>query len=327
MPFPFGAKAALLSNPIKASIGFPMYPMMPGLRTYYISSFDKNGKKNWEIKPGRGGQVYPLKDGRFFYAQDDAVSAYDKQGKIIWETDVEGSSNSNYSLNQKEELVVNLLSSPQTSTVYCTIRIDGEKTTYPAIPDLTSCFTYPYPLGGYITEGFTGGDNYKWYVSRLKEDFSVEWTYSGEADEGNFYISDISADGRILFTGTREGGYFLRELGPDGKEMHIAKYAGTFIKAAYFQDKIVVAGDKARILKADFRVEAEFGDLRYPQIQILEDAAFIYTSGGYDINAAVRYDGYCQKYDQNSRQVSSKVFKESDRFVAVGKDGRQYYRK
>lgn len=75
-------------------------------------------------------------------------SAYDKQGKIIWETDVEGSSNSNYSLNQKEELVVNLLSSPQTSTVYCTIRIDGEKTTYPAIPDLTSCFTYPYPLGG-----------------------------------------------------------------------------------------------------------------------------------------------------------------------------------
>lgn len=36
----------------KASIGFPMYPMMPGLRTYYISSFDKNGKKNWEIKPG-----------------------------------------------------------------------------------------------------------------------------------------------------------------------------------------------------------------------------------------------------------------------------------
>lgn len=155
----------------------------------------------------------------------------------------------------------------------------------------------------------------------------MEWTYSGEADEGNFYISDISADGRILFTGTREGGYFLRELGPDGKEMHIAKYAGTFIKAAYFQDKIVVAGDKARILKADFRVEAEFGDLRYPQIQILEDAAFIYTSGGYDINAAVRYDGYCQKYDQNSRQVSSQVFKESDRFVAVGKDGRQYYRK
>ena len=161
----------------------------------------------------------------------------------------------------------------------------------------------------------------------MKEDFSVKWTYSGEADEGNFYITDIFADDRILFTGTREGGCFLRELGADGKEMHIAEYADIFIEAAYFQDKVIVAGDKPRILKADFRVEAEFGDLNYPQIQILEDTAFIYASGSYGINAALRYDGYCQQYDQNSTQVSSRVFKESDCFVAAGKDGRHYYRK
>ena len=34
--------------------------------TYYLNAFDKNGKKNWEIKTQTDGRIYALRDGRFF---------------------------------------------------------------------------------------------------------------------------------------------------------------------------------------------------------------------------------------------------------------------
>ena len=167
--------------------------------TYYIYSFLKNGKKNWSVRLGFSGSIYPLRDGRFFYASKDGkISAFDEQGKTIWEKhlSLDEYSNSNYLLNSNEKLMVNIVSSPSASTVYHTISIDGEESTSSLIPDLTSCYTYNYPLGGYITEGFT--ENQQWFISRLNEDFSVEWTYGGGNNDSNFLMT---------------AGFFLSEAG------------------------------------------------------------------------------------------------------------------
>lgn len=57
--------------------------------TYYLNAFDKNGKKNWEIKTQTDGRIYALRDGRFFYASKSGeVAAYNERerffGKRHW---------------------------------------------------------------------------------------------------------------------------------------------------------------------------------------------------------------------------------------------------
>lgn len=44
--------------------------------TYYLNAFDKNGKKNWEIKTQTDGRIYALRDGKFFYASKSGEVAF-----------------------------------------------------------------------------------------------------------------------------------------------------------------------------------------------------------------------------------------------------------
>lgn len=298
--------------------------------TYYIYSFLKNGKKNWSVRLGFSGSIYPLRDGRFFCASKDGkISAFDEQGKTIWEKhlSLDEYSNSNYLLNSNEKLMVNIVSSPSASTVYHTISIDGEESTSSLIPDLTSCYTYNYPLGGYITEGFT--ENQQWFISRLNEDFSVEWTYGGGNNDSNFHIKDFSNDGRILFVGSggENDSAFLQELDSKGNEMHRIDFKSANIFAAYFRDKIVAAADKLRILESDLTVNAEFEQLKYPRIKAFEKSFFVYSPGSYDSSASVVYDGYCKQYDESNALKLDQTFRKSDRFIEIGETGKFYYRK
>ena len=135
-------------------------------------------------------------------------------------------------------------------------------------PDLTTTHTYNYPSGEYIAQGFTDGDDYKWYVCRLKDDFSVEWAYCAENEENNLYIADISKDGRILITTTitesdHYGSVILKELDQNGNVINNTKYyRSTNVRAAYFNDKIVVIAENLRVLNSDFTVSGEFDELR-----------------------------------------------------------------
>lgn len=288
--------------------------------TYYISSFTKTGEKNWEITPGFGGRLYPLKDGRFFYAAGDGeISAYDQHGKEIWKKylDVEEFKNSNYLLNQNEDLMINIRSSPSDSTVYQTVSFSGKVTTSAVIPGLATCFTYKYPLGGYITEGYAEPDN--WYICRLNDDLSVVWRVRG----GN--VEDFSQDGRILCC---DGGSSLRELDPEGQEINRIEFDTTlYTKARYFQDKIVVAADKLRILEPDFTIAAAFDEVRFSRMKAFEASFFVYSPGSYARDAAVTYDGYCKELNGSDAMASDRAFKKSDRFIEIGDTGRFYYRK
>ena len=295
--------------------------------TFYISSYEKNGQKLWETQPGFDGTVYPLKDGRFFYAaRNGKISACDSEGRVIWEKKLCLDTNSNYLLNADEELMVNTRSSPTDSTVYQTIGIDGTVSTSPPISSLATCFTYNYPLGGTITEGFTA--DYRWHISRVNEDFSVEWTYTGADGEGNFYIGDISDDGRILFTGTKTGTdeVFLKELDAQGRETKTAAFQSAHISAAYFQDKIAVSADKFQFLDAELRVASEFEARRFSRLKALDDSFFSYSPGSYERGASVLYDGYCRRYDDSGALISSSAFQKSDHFIEIGETGIFYYR-
>lgn len=194
--------------------------------TYYLNAFDKNGKKNWEIKTQTDGRIYALRDGRFFYASKSGeVAAYNERGTLLWKTtlDLDEFSNSNFLLTASGALLVNLQSSPDPATVYCQISIEGQKTISPEIPNLSTCYTFNYPLGGYISVGYTGD---QWAISRISDNFSVEWTYSGEMHEDNFFIQDISPNGDVLFSGntTGAGSTFLKELDPAGQVAKSATY-------------------------------------------------------------------------------------------------------
>lgn len=271
-----------------------------------------------------------MKDGRFFYAAENGdVTAYDKAGKKIWQKHItlkEGS-NSNYLLNQNEELMVNTLSSPSNSTVFHTISIDGKETTSPVISNLSTCFIYNYPLGGYITEGFT--EDYKWNITRLKEDLSIEWIYSMEDGENNLYIADISEDGRILFHGNYSDTniHYLRELDSFGKRINHVDFDKQQLAAAYFKDKIIVSAEKLRVLETDFTISAEFDGSPYPQIATCDDTFFVYNPGSYQSGNAVIYDGYCMQYNNDNTMTMNKTFTESDRFLRVGNNGKLYYKK
>lgn len=299
----------------------------PPALTDYISSYNKNGKRNWEIQTPYHGEIFPLKDGRFFYADSKGhVCAYNVHGKLMWETtiDFEEFQNSNYFLGENEELIINLLSSPSDSTIYCSINMDGEKNVSPEIQNLATCFTHHYPLGGYIAEGYNGEN--KWVINRLNNDFTIQWTYySGRQ---NLYIEDIDQDGRILFTNNELGGNdYLGELDAEGHLINEIAFSDR-ITAAYFQDNVVACADKLRVLNRDFSIRAEFDDTwKYPRIKALEDTFFVYSPGSYESGAAVIYDGYCKQYDENIKLIFDKVFEESDRFLEIGENGRLYYRK
>lgn len=297
--------------------------------TYYLNAFDKNGKKNWEIKTQTDGRIYALRDGKFFYASKSGeVAFYNERGTLLWKTtlDLDEFSNSNFLLTASGALLVNLQSSPDPATVYCQISIEGTKTISPEIKGLTTCYTFNYPLGGYITVGYTGD---QWAISRIRDDFSVEWTYSGETHEDNFSIQDISPNGSVLFSGNTTGSIstFLKELDPAGQVVKSAAYRNPQIVAAYFQDQIVATADKLRVLEADFTLKATYDFCLYPKIKILEDSFFVYSPGSYSRGASVTYDGYCKQYDKTNRLVFDKVFEASDQFFEIGENGKRYYRK
>ena len=297
--------------------------------TYYLNAFDKSGKKNWEIKTQTDGRIYALRDGRFFYASKNGeVAAYNERGTLLWKTslDLDASSNSNFLLTANDELLVNTRSSPEPTTVYCQIRMEGTKTISPEIKGLTTCYTFNYPLGGYITVGYTGD---QWAISRIRDDFSVEWTYSGQTHEDNFSVQDISPDGSILFSGNMTGASstFLKELNLLGQVVKSTAYQSPHIVAAYFQDQIVAAADKLRVLEADFTIKATCDFCLYPRIKILEDSFFVYSPGSYSRSASVTYDGYCKQYGKTNRLVFDQVFEESDQFLEIGENGKRYYRK
>lgn len=287
--------------------------------TYYISSYTKNGKKNWEITPGFSGRLYPRRDGSFFYAgKDGEIAAYDEHGEEIWKKDLDfgDSVNSNCLLNQQEELMINSVSSPSDFTVYHIVDFSGKVIVSSAIPGLATCFTYNYPLGGYVTEGYAAPDN--WYISRLDENLSVVWRVCGKG------IADLSEDGRILCHGSSS----LRELDPEGQEINGIAFDNTCsTMARYFQDKIVVSADKLRILEPDFTIAAEFEELRFSRMKAFEKAFYVYSPGSYSRSAAVMYDGYCKQLDENNALVADRTFKKSDRFIEIGETGRFYYRK
>ena len=300
---------------------------------YYIRSFNKEGKKNWEISQTVSGGIFPLKSGEFFYAGENGdITAYSKSGEELFKTHVDVSVNSNYMLNSNEELVVNTISSPTDFTVYSVININGEKTTSPEIKNLTTCFMHTYPLGGYIAEGFidydeTGG--YTWYIYRLKDDFSIEWTYRTTNGDKNIYIADISKNGNILFSGSnyKMDIAFLKELDSQGEEINSVDYQKSNIVAAYFNEKIVVSADKLRILSSDFTSLREFDAMLYTKIKVLEKSFFTYSPGSYsDFTkvVAVEYNGYCRQYDENNTLILNETYK-SQGFTEISEDGKLYF--
>ncbi len=297
--------------------------------TWYISSFDKNGKKNFELTKTVYGIVFPLSDGRFFYAAKNGdVTAYSESGKEIFSShfDFDQNSNSNFMLNSKGELVVNLISSPNNITSYGVININGEKTTSPILSNITTCFTHVYPLGGYITEGFSS--DYKWYIARLRDDFSVEWTYYAE-EYKNVNIDDISKNGKILFHGDKgeSGISYLSELDPNGKVTNVNNFKSFNLRAAYFQNKIVVVADTLKVINSDFSIDREFDALKFARIKVLENSFFIYSQGSYAPGGGVIYDGYCRRYDENMNRSFSKVFNSVSGFTEVSHDGILCYKK
>jgi hypothetical protein len=297
--------------------------------TWYISSFDKNGKKNFELTKTVYGNVFPLSDGRFFYASKNGdVTAYSESGKEIFSShfNFDQNSNSNFMLNSKGELVINLISSPNNTTSYGVININGEKTTSPNLSNITACFTRVYPLGGYITEGFLS--DYKWYIARLRDDFSVEWTYYAE-EYKNVYIDDISKNGKILFHGDKgeSGISYLSELDPSGRVTNVNHFKSYNLTAAYFQNKIVVVADTLKVINSDFSIDREFNALKFAHIKVLENTFFVYSQGSYSPGAQVIYDGYCIQYDVNMNQKFSKIFNSDSGFTQVSHDGILFYKK
>lgn len=225
-------------------------------------------------------------------------------------------SNANYSLNDREELMINTLSSPSSSAVYHIFTIEGEETVSSEIPGLTVCFTYPYPLGGYITTGFTGTTG---YICRLNDDLSVKWTRQCSED-----VQDLSEDGRILLGGWSGS---IRELDSDGNELHKASLGGhDYIHARYFHNKIAVAADKTYLLEADLTVAAAFGDIKFPRLHVCGDTFFVYSPGSHAPYAEMHYDGYCRQYDADGQERLNVTLKETDRPLGVGEAG-TFYRK
>lgn len=294
--------------------------------TYYINSFKKNGIKRFEIEV-EYGQIFPLRDGRFFYASDTgSVMSYDKNGKLIHTTEIklDNQFNSNFFLDSEENLMVNTISSPNTSSEYMTITFDGKKTLSPKYNDLTSSFTSNYPKGGYIVEGFT--DDYKWHISRINKDFSSVWTYT--AEENNIHIQDISSDGDILFSGYNSdmSQAVLKELDENGKVKNSIDLHSTNITAKYFKENIVAVAEKIKVFDANFELLKVLDEVPYSQIKIFNDSFFVYTRGSYTIGNSVAFDGYCKQYDKDNCQVLNKIFKEKDGFIAVGNNGKLYFK-
>lgn len=295
----------------------------------FIGSYDKSGKKHWENKMEVSGDVYPLKDGRFFFAnREGQVYAYDKNGNKLWEKkiDITTTSNSNYLLNSDEELMVNVTSSPNNSTEYLLINISGDTRKFSQIK-APSTYTCNYPKGGYIIEGFI---DYNWSVSKISADFIVEWIYHAKENEQNISICDISEDGNILLSGTKESGSFLKQLDEKGKVMNDADFKASNVDAKYFKDHIIAVADKITLLNHRLSVMKEAEAVLFPSIKICGDSAFIYSSGSYNslfYTPAVTFDGYLKEFDVDLNLRSEKTFKQTDHFIGISNDGVAYYKK
>ena len=298
--------------------------------SWYVSSFDKNGKKNWEIYQPTSGKVFPLKDGRFFYAATNGeVTAYEASGKQLFkkQLNLAEDSNFNFFLNKKEDLTVNITSTQNVSTVYCVISINGERVDMPETANLAAGITYNYPPGGYIAEGFTDDGGHTWRIYRFRDDFSVEWTYAAENGDNNLRVSDISPNGEILLRGhtAQMETTFLRKLDPQGNEINDIHFQSPNVTAAYFGDKIVASADKLRVLNSDFTVSAEFDAFMFARIKTFEKSFFVYSPGSYAHNASVVYDGYCRQYDENNSLIFSENYRSSS-FTEIGDNGKLYFK-
>ncbi len=296
---------------------------------YTISSFEKNGKKRFEIPQHVSGEVFSLKDDTFFYASKTGeIYSYDQNGKLRCKTEIpiDEHSNSNYLLNSNDELIINTIASPATSTTYTIIKHDGSMIVSQENPHLTTCFTYTYPNGGYISTGFS--DDSQWYINRLAEDFSLLWTYT--AQENNVSIDDISKDGKILFHGFIEDQASMKELDSSGNVVNSTTYSSSSLQAKYFMDKIVVHADTLKILDSNFHTLSEYEKMLFPQIKIVQNSLFIYSGGAYKPTDSVTFDGYCKKYDENGAlqlNKSFKSFKDTDGFFEVSDSGKLIYSK
>ncbi len=325
--FKFSGKTSTISETAEAVYIYSLAPSSDVKKQKnFIGCYDKSGNKYWEQKMEFSGDVYPLKDGQFFFAnQDGQVAAYDPNGRKLWEKklDITIKSNSHYLLNSHEELMVNLLSSPNNITEYLIINISGDTKTSSPI-NATSIYTYNYPKGGYITEGYV---DYNWSISKIRADFTLEWVYHANENEDNIQICDISKDGQILFSGTKGNGLFLKQLNEEGAVLNSADFQASNVQAKYFQDHIIAAADTIMLFNENLSIIKQGGDVKFPRIKVCGDSAFIYSIGSYSSSSSVVYDGYCIEFDANLRLLSEKIFKQTDRFIGVSDDGVAYYKK